>query len=144
MNKLIKPLFIALAFGLLNACASTVTPAPAPVTSDETRQGTDEVAPTTTPAPVAVDDAGAAEKADDVTVASTSLPAPKICLEPRTVGRCKARFAVFGFDPLKGTCVQYFYGGCEGSENRFPTMEACNEACRPSPKRETKSAAEPK
>ena len=49
----------------------------------------------------------------------------------RIAGRCKARFSVFGFDPLKGKCVPYFYGGCEGSDNRFDTLEACNEACNP-------------
>ena len=106
-------------------CAQSTegTPAPEPVTdsSEESTEGT--------PAP--------ATEASDASVESKvaskpSIGEPSRCLQPRTAGRCKARFTVFGFDPLKGQCVQYFYGGCEGSENRFETMEACNEACNPS------------
>jgi len=147
VNTLTTPLIIALAFGILSACTSTVEPPPAPAATD--KQADTSVAGEQSPAPA--DDVEASpevsepvEPAAEVSSAKPSLSSPKICLQPRTAGRCKARFAVFGFDPLKGACVQYFYGGCEGSENRFSTMEECNEACNPSATKGAGTASEPK
>ena len=136
MKNLSKFVAVAL-LTLSTACAQTqeetaaAAPAPAP---EET---TSEEVPTTA-------DNETAETAEAVTDAAPvettpaaapgtkpKLDLPTQCLQPRIAGRCKARFSVFGFDPLKGKCVPYFYGGCEGSENRFDTLEACNDACNP-------------
>ena len=134
MRNLSKFVAVAL-ITLSTACAQTqeetAAAAPAPAAeetnTEETAGGsesTEQTEASTNTAPVET----------TPTTASSSKPKldlPTQCLQPRIAGRCKARFSVFGFDPLKGKCVPYFYGGCEGSENRFDTLEACNEACNP-------------
>ncbi|VDM73267.1 unnamed protein product [Strongylus vulgaris] len=35
----------------------------------------------------------------------------------------------YGYDPAKGECVEFVYGGCEGNENNFQTKESCEKAC---------------
>jgi len=102
--------------------AAADAPTATPATASEEASPKEDVAPTP-------DTASPTEQTTRTNKPTLELPAR--CLEPRTAGRCKARFAVFGFDPLKGKCVQYFYGGCEGSENRFETLQACNDACAP-------------
>jgi len=102
--------------------AVTDAPTPTVATASEETTSEEEVSPS-------LDAAASPEQA--TREGKPTLGLPTRCLEPRTAGRCKARFAVFGFDPLKGKCVQYFYGGCEGSENRFETLQECNEACAP-------------
>jgi hypothetical protein len=36
---------------------------------------------------------------------------------------------VYGFDPVVGHCVRFFYGGCEGNANRFDTLGECEAEC---------------
>ncbi|KAL6733246.1 hypothetical protein Aduo_003909 [Ancylostoma duodenale] len=38
----------------------------------------------------------------------------------------------FAFDPLKGRCVQFTFGGCFGNDNNFETLAECVQTCRPS------------
>ena len=121
-------------FGCAQATEGTAAPEPVTDSAESTPEETKPV-----PASTSEDTDGAVDASTETTNATpeskaTTKPSigdPTRCLQPRTAGRCKARFTVFGFDPLKGKCVQYFYGGCEGSENRFETMQACNEACNP-------------
>lgn len=121
------PIFAIIALSLIGCAQSTeINPAPEPTVATEAAS---EPNATMTPNESPSTEAKAEE--DSPAPSKPSLGLPSRCLEPRTAGRCKARFAVFGFDPLKGQCVQYFYGGCEGSGNRFDTIEACNEACNP-------------
>jgi len=35
----------------------------------------------------------------------------------------------FYFDSQAGSCLQFFYGGCQGNGNNFRTLEECQEAC---------------
>ena len=54
---------------------------------------------------------------------------PAKCLEERKTGKCKALFKVYGFSSVTGQCVEYVYGGCEGTANRFETKIECEAEC---------------
>lgn len=51
------------------------------------------------------------------------------CALPLEQGSCEASMMVYGFDVNENKCVEWSYGGCEGNENRFDTMEQCEKAC---------------
>lgn len=40
---------------------------------------------------------------------------------------CDAFVEVWAFEP--GGCAPFAYGGCEGNDNNFPTLEDCERAC---------------
>ncbi|PSC76067.1 Papilin [Micractinium conductrix] len=53
------------------------------------------------------------------------------CLEePAEVGPCRGRVERWTFDPTSATCVKFYWGGCQGSRNRFNTKRACEQKCR--------------
>lgn len=58
---------------------------------------------------------------------------PARCLLAFDPGPCKAAMKVFAF--VDGACVERAYGGCEGNDNRFLTLEECMAVCeaRPNP-----------
>jgi hypothetical protein len=45
------------------------------------------------------------------------------------VGPCRGYFERWRFEPRKGMCVPFGYGGCRGNRNNFLTAKECNEAC---------------
>jgi hypothetical protein len=51
------------------------------------------------------------------------------CLLPPDPGPCRGAQPRFAFDPTTVACVPFTYGGCEGNDNRFETLEACRSAC---------------
>lgn len=51
------------------------------------------------------------------------------CFLPPIKGPCKARHERYYFDSEAGLCKKFDYGGCEGNENRFKTLEECSEKC---------------
>ena len=55
------------------------------------------------------------------------------CSLPFDPGSCDGAMHVFA--SVNGTCVERVYGGCEGNDNRFKTLEQCMAACegRPEP-----------
>jgi hypothetical protein len=59
-------------------------------------------------------------------VATSDLPP---CVQPVDPGTCRGAFAVYAFDPESITCRPFTYGGCDGNQNRFETLEACEAAC---------------
>ncbi|XP_064096741.1 papilin-like [Macrobrachium nipponense] len=51
------------------------------------------------------------------------------CFEPVLTGVCRAYIPAFYFDPLSGSCDCFVYGGCQGNNNRFGTLEECHKTC---------------
>lgn len=51
------------------------------------------------------------------------------CRLPADEGICRAHIPRFYFDTQTGKCTPFFYGGCEGNENNFETIEECEKAC---------------
>lgn len=54
---------------------------------------------------------------------------PPHCELDREIGPCKGKFVRFGFDRATGNCSEFVYGGCQGNDNKFQTMESCREEC---------------
>lgn len=51
------------------------------------------------------------------------------CLSPRDPGPCTSFEPRFGYDPATDTCIEYKYGGCEGTLNNFKSLQRCTEIC---------------
>jgi len=56
---------------------------------------------------------------------------PELCSLPPQIGSCRAAFQMFYYDGESKECKPFIYGGCEGNENRFETMEECTKTCKP-------------
>ncbi|XP_069194089.1 uncharacterized protein [Procambarus clarkii] len=52
-----------------------------------------------------------------------------ICFLPPTTGFCRAHFTSFFYNPETHACDCFVYGGCEGNENRFDTLDECMRTC---------------
>ncbi|XP_045601841.1 uncharacterized protein [Procambarus clarkii] len=52
-----------------------------------------------------------------------------ICFLPPTTGFCLAYFTRFFYNPETHACDCFVYGGCEGNENRFDTLDECMRTC---------------
>lgn len=44
-------------------------------------------------------------------------------------GPCEGAERMYAFDSESGLCLPFYYGGCQGNENRFETAEDCYRAC---------------
>ncbi len=64
------------------------------------------------------------------TSSTASGELPNRCALPQETGPCDAAFPSYWHDPSTGVCVPFTYGGCEGNENRFESLAACQEACQ--------------
>lgn len=51
------------------------------------------------------------------------------CNLPMEVGSCRNFTVKWFFDVNYGGCTPFWYGGCEGNGNRFPSQELCERAC---------------
>ncbi|KAJ8401115.1 hypothetical protein AAFF_G00386970 [Aldrovandia affinis] len=51
------------------------------------------------------------------------------CSEPHTPGPCSDWTARYYHDPATGACTHFWYGGCHGNSNNFPTREDCQREC---------------
>jgi len=56
--------------------------------------------------------------------------ASPVCSLPMLVGRCKAAFPRWYYNPQSGGCTQFVYGGCGGNGNNFETREECEQQCQ--------------
>ena len=64
-----------------------------------------------------------------VSVSAQQFQRPSHCELDREVGSCKGKFVRFGFDRATGNCSEFVYGGCQGNDNKFQTMESCRQEC---------------
>ncbi len=72
------------------------------------------------------DDAGA----DTGTAGADAGVLADLCKLPKVVGPCEAAIAAWWHDPSTGVCEPFIYGGCQGNANNFPSLDACQSACR--------------
>jgi hypothetical protein len=54
---------------------------------------------------------------------------PRACVQPIVIGPCRAAFRRYAFERSTGRCVRFTYGGCQGNENNFTSMGACQRTC---------------
>ncbi len=54
-----------------------------------------------------------------------------VCLLRPDPGDCLAAFSAYYFDPKLGSCESFMYGGCGGNDNRFATLQQCQQRCQP-------------
>jgi len=54
---------------------------------------------------------------------------PQRCQETKQVGLCRALIESFFFNTETNKCEQFYYGGCGGNNNRFESMDQCNDRC---------------
>jgi hypothetical protein len=51
------------------------------------------------------------------------------CLQPKERGACRNYTVKWFFDMDYGGCSRFWYGGCDGNNNRFKTKEECDGIC---------------
>uniref|UniRef100_A0A674G887 BPTI/Kunitz inhibitor domain-containing protein n=1 Tax=Taeniopygia guttata TaxID=59729 RepID=A0A674G887_TAEGU len=51
------------------------------------------------------------------------------CLEPMKQGDCWNYVVKWYYDKDANSCGQFWYGGCNGTNNRFETEKECRETC---------------
>ncbi|CAH2045947.1 unnamed protein product, partial [Iphiclides podalirius] len=56
--------------------------------------------------------------------------AQDICQLPMRSGPCDDSLMRWFYDPVTDSCSQFTYGGCDGNDNRFESLEACERRCR--------------
>ena len=56
-------------------------------------------------------------------------PGRRMCFQPIVTGPCRAAMPRYAFNAAVGRCVRFLYGGCQGNQNNFTTMRACQRAC---------------
>ena len=59
---------------------------------------------------------------------------PDYCTYPRKAGDCDALIGGTYHDVETRTCEGFFWGGCGGNANRFPSLAACEQACSVTPR----------
>uniref|UniRef100_A0A0K8TRK3 Putative kunitz peptide n=1 Tax=Tabanus bromius TaxID=304241 RepID=A0A0K8TRK3_TABBR len=55
---------------------------------------------------------------------------PQECYQPRFEGMCDALFERYFYDAEAAECKFFYYGGCGGNENNFPSKDACEIRCK--------------
>ncbi|XP_066559981.1 kunitz-type protease inhibitor 2 isoform X2 [Amia ocellicauda] len=73
------------------------------------------------------------------TCGATVIPVPKIdvtseyneyCMAEPETGLCRGAFPSFYFDPRTQNCLPFIYGGCQGNQNRYSSVEECMSRCQ--------------
>ncbi|CAL1285823.1 unnamed protein product [Larinioides sclopetarius] len=53
-----------------------------------------------------------------------------VCYLPEEVGRCRASFTRYHYDPSRKDCFTFIWGGCGGNGNNFESYDDCMAACK--------------
>lgn len=53
----------------------------------------------------------------------------KSCLLRPDTGPCRADIVQWYFDAKQEKCYRFFYGGCQGNGNRYPSQSDCLDRC---------------
>ncbi|XP_055967936.1 tissue factor pathway inhibitor [Sorex fumeus] len=73
------------------------------------------------------------EDEEHTNITGVSLPPLKLvnsfCAYKPDDGPCKALITRYFFNIRTQQCEEFIYGGCEGNQNRFETLEECKEQC---------------
>uniref|UniRef100_A0A6A7FYZ2 Amyloid beta A4 protein n=1 Tax=Hirondellea gigas TaxID=1518452 RepID=A0A6A7FYZ2_9CRUS len=51
------------------------------------------------------------------------------CSQPVATGMCRGAFRRFFHNASSGACEEFLYGGCQGNDNNFATLDECNHHC---------------
>ncbi|XP_012519089.1 PREDICTED: tissue factor pathway inhibitor [Propithecus coquereli] len=82
------------------------------------------------PAPLKADPE---EGEEHTNITDTALPPLKpmhsFCALKADDGPCKAMMKRFFFNIFTQQCEEFVYGGCEGNQNRFESLEECKKIC---------------
>ncbi|XP_026563430.1 collagen alpha-3(VI) chain [Pseudonaja textilis] len=57
------------------------------------------------------------------------LSVTDICQLKKKDGPCRKFVLKWYFDPKTASCARFWYGGCDGNENRFDTQKDCENVC---------------
>jgi hypothetical protein len=75
-------------------------------------------------------EAGASSMGGATAIAGASASAgADACSAAQASGECEAYIPSFWHNPATGLCEPFVYGGCGGNANRYPSREACQQAC---------------
>ncbi|XP_026316350.1 carboxypeptidase inhibitor SmCI-like [Hyposmocoma kahamanoa] len=70
---------------------------------------------------------------DNTTCEETCYTYPKLCSLKAEPGPCTGDFKRYFWNNDEKECQEFSYGGCQGNENNFKTIKACNNACNTYP-----------
>ncbi|CRL07350.1 CLUMA_CG020329, isoform A [Clunio marinus] len=71
------------------------------------------------------------------TARPTSRPAPQpeervsedVCSQPEDPGSCDEYVILYTFNSTSRQCKRFYYGGCDGNDNRFNSQDECESTC---------------
>ena len=57
------------------------------------------------------------------------LSLPALCALSKDSGACSNYTVKWYFDVTYGDCSRFWYGGCDGNENRYDSRAECEDSC---------------